>query len=442
MRTGSFFAVLRNTAGQFGAALIAVFAVNACTSTDDLIGFNDPASSIGGAVPQGGAPGSGGADGTGGASAVARVYPNLFSELLNKTEAEITQKLDADYQQLFYGDPTTESIFVPVGDDQAYVWDPRQGDVRADGFSDALLVSVELDRREEFDKLWRWADAHIIAKTGPLRGYLRWQCAVAGDACEETVLAGPHFGATTALLLAHGRWSSTDTVNYAAAAASMLEACFRVEAEAITSLGALSGLIDPERQLPRDTPYASDSASIRTAVMEPALFELWWEKTGNTQARALATNARAYLASVTHPVTGLVPDQASPDGVVAPDGDVFTASSYAFLLALALDSIWFERTDWHVHEADLLLAFFREPLASRMFATAYSTAGEPGSDVRDLLSLKAPLGASAVAATAAYRTEFVQAVWDATLDTGTSRKFGNLLYLKSLLVLSGRFRVY
>jgi hypothetical protein len=77
-----------------------------------------------------------------------------------------------------------------------------------------------------------------------------------------------------------------------------------------------------------------------------------------------------------------------------------------------------------------------------MFATSYSTAGVPGGSFGDLLSLKAPIAATSVAASVDFRTEFVAAVWNATLDTGTSRKFGNLLYLQSALVLSGRFRVY
>ena len=40
-----------------------------------------------------------------------------------------------------------------------------------------------------------------------------------------------------------------------------------------------------------------------------------------------------------------------------------------------------------------------------------------------------------------YR-EFVQAVWDLPLTTGTPRYYSGLLHLLSLQVLSGRFRVY
>src|SRR5688572_16124732 len=38
-------------------------------------------------------------------------YPNLFRDLLGKTELEITEKIDAAYQQLFAGDPGDEAIY-------------------------------------------------------------------------------------------------------------------------------------------------------------------------------------------------------------------------------------------------------------------------------------------------------------------------------------------
>lgn len=173
--------------------LTGVSAWASCSSTDDPIGFNYPehvnAAGAGGAPadpgPLGGAAGApaGAAAGDG---SIQRTYPNLFGELLGKTDDEITRKLDADFEQLFHGDPATEAIYVSVGADQAYVWDPRQMDIRSDGFANALLVSVELDRREEFDALWRFADAHLVLRTGPLRDYLRSRCDVSGDVCDET----------------------------------------------------------------------------------------------------------------------------------------------------------------------------------------------------------------------------------------------------------------
>jgi len=417
-----------------------VSAWTSCSSTDDPIGFNYPAnagasaSGVGGAAPEIG--------GSGGANDIERTYPNLFAELLGKTENEVTAKLEADFNQLFHGDAATESIYVNVGTDQAYVWDPRQMDIRSDGFANALLVAVELDHREEFDRLWRFADAHIVLRTGPLRDYLRSRCDVSGDTCDETVTAESHFAATSALWLAHGRWGSTGALSYRDEAQRLMAAVFRSEAGATTTLGTLSGFVDSTRTLPLASPYASASAQTSSAAMTAGYFGLWAEKSGDARALALAQHARAYLIGVSNAETGLMPDHPSLDGTVPAGEDVFSANSYPVPLAIALDAVWFTASDWHVAETNRLLDFFQAPLAAKSFAATYALSGEPGMPLGDLLSLQAPLSACAVAATTGARSDFVQAAWDAKLNTGTSRKFGNLLFLLSSLLLGGRLRVY
>lgn len=221
-----------------------------------------------------------------------------------------------------------------------------------------------------------------------------------------------------------------------------MSAVFRSEAGAATMLGELSGLVEPTLSLPLPTPYASTNTQTSSAVMTAAYFSLWAEKSSDARAATLAQNARAFLASVTNAKTGLMPDHPALDGTVAAGEDEFSANSYPVPFAIGLDSVWFTASSWHEAEANRLLDFFRAPLATQAYAATYSVSGAPGSPLGDVLSLQAPLSACAVAATAAFRTEFVQAAWDAQLNTGTSRKFGNLLYLLSSLLLSGRLRVY
>jgi oligosaccharide reducing-end xylanase len=433
--------------GYFVAFVACLAVWTSCSTTDDTIGFNYPTAGDSRVEPGGASSepdvGAGmAAGGAAGASASERNYPNLFGELLGKTEDEITRKLDADYAQLFHGDPATEAIYVSVDATQAYVWDPRQMDIRADGFANALLVSVELDHREEFDKLWRFADAHLVLRTGPLRDYLRSRCDVVGDTCDETVAAEPHFAATTALWLADGRWGSTGELSYRTEAERLTAAVFRQESGATTALGELSGLIDPTLTLPLSSPYASATPQTSSAAMAAAYFALWGEKSGDARARLLARNARAYLASVANADTGLMPDHPRLDGSVPAGEDVFSANSYPVPLALGVDAVWFGASSWQMTEANSLLEFFQAPLAANGFAATYTLTGEPGAPLGDVLSLQGPLSACALPATTPSRTAFVQAAWDAQLNTGTSRKFGNLLYLLSSLLLSGRLRVY
>lgn len=425
-------------------ALAALGVLTACGATDDLVGLNhlDDGLAGRGGGGSGGAPNLGGAAEDAGAAgaAIERNYPNLFVELLGKTEAEITAKLDADFEQLFYGDPDSEAIYVEVGETQAYVWDPRAMEVRADGFANALLVAVELDRRTEFDKLWRFADEHIVPRTGPLRGYVRLHCRLDGSTCEDAVAGEPQFAATTALWLADGRWGSSGAIDYGSEAARLMEATFRLGAGEQTALGELTGLVDPTVELPRAAPYAADSTT--SAAMLPAYFALWAEKSGDARAQVIAENARMFWQRIADPSTGLVPDVLSLEGVAAPGDDAFSTGCYPVPLAIALDAVWFGGSRWHAEQADRLLGFFREPLAAHSYAVSYTLSGVPGAKLSDTLSLEAPLCAAALPATVDYRREFVQAVWSSELNTGGSRKFGNLLYMMSSLLLSGRFRVY
>ncbi|HVY26168.1 MAG TPA: glycosyl hydrolase family 8 [Polyangiaceae bacterium] len=443
------------TAGRALCIVTCIGSWSSCGSTEDTIGFNYPSDA--GTSGQGGAASSdsttmdGGAGAIAGAAAAAgdasassneRTYPNLFNAVLGKTEDEITRKLDANFAQLFHGDPTTESIYVSVGPDQAYVWDPRQMDIRADGFANALLVCVELDHRDEFDRLWRFADAHLVPKTGPLRDYLRSRCDLSGGSCDATVSAESHFAATTALWLAHGRWGSGGSLNYQTEAERLMAAVFRAEPGASTALGELSGLVDAARVLPLASPYASDRNQTSSAAMAAAYFATWAEKSGDPRALELSRHARAYLANVSNASTGLVPDHAAIDGTLGTDDDVFSANSYPVPLAIAVDAVWFGASTWHVDESNRLLSFFSAPLAAKSYAVTYSLSGTAGGPLGDLLSLQAPISACAAAATTAVRADFVQAAWDAKLNTGTSRKFGNLLHMLSSLLLSGRMRVY
>ena len=49
--------------------------------------------------------------------------PERLPRWLGKTQAEIDAKINATWNQLFYGDPSTQAIYFPVGTDQAEIRD-------------------------------------------------------------------------------------------------------------------------------------------------------------------------------------------------------------------------------------------------------------------------------------------------------------------------------
>src|SRR5690242_17936875 len=84
-------------------------------------------------------------------------YPNLFHEQLGLPTAEIDQHVEDVFQQLFHGDPDSQAIYFTTPEGDAYIQDFFHGDVRTEGIGLGMLVTVELDKREEFDKLWSYA---------------------------------------------------------------------------------------------------------------------------------------------------------------------------------------------------------------------------------------------------------------------------------------------
>ena len=81
---------------------------------------------------------------------------------MGKSDAEISAKLEAAFDQLFYGDPFTERIYYTDGPDMAYLADVGSRDVRSEGISYGLMITVQMDRQQEFNALWKWAKTHMV----------------------------------------------------------------------------------------------------------------------------------------------------------------------------------------------------------------------------------------------------------------------------------------
>ena len=108
-------------------------------------------------------------------------YRNLFKEYLVKSDAESHAKINAAWDQLFYGNDDSERVYYPVGEDMAYIEDIGNSDVRTEGMSYGMMIAVQLDKKEEFDRLWKWAKTYMYQSSGPYQGYFAWHCTPEGQ---------------------------------------------------------------------------------------------------------------------------------------------------------------------------------------------------------------------------------------------------------------------
>jgi oligosaccharide reducing-end xylanase len=450
-------AVVARAASQRTATLVALtalVALAACGSTVDRLGSEplDAGVKVEAGLDDGGEDG-----GEGGADAGVMPptltpltgpseYPNLFRDLLGKTEQEITDKIDAAYQQLFAGDPGTEAIYYQLDATHAEIRDIYHGgDVRTEGIGYAMLINVELanfapdsEKKEVFDNLWRQAKV-ANAATGANSGYFVSVCDTADGDKVPCVDPFGYQQFTMALIFAHDLWGSDGAIDYEADALALLDVMLNKQEQNMGIVDDVLNTFDAETKLVFDEPNVSASGYTRPSVEMPAYYDLWAQATGDAFFREAAAAGRAYLERVAHPTTGLVPVRATFSGQPLNDWGTFAPEAYRTHLNVTLDHIWSGTAPWPTIECDRLLGFFAG-LGIDTYGGTFELDGTAVDRTRDD-SLVFANGIAAVPATLPERRAFVQAVWDMSPRVGPLRYYAGLFDLLALLTLSGRMQV-
>ena len=97
-------------------------------------------------------------------------YKNVFLEAGYK-KTDIDQKVQKAYTDLFEG---PNRIYFEVGDSMGYVSDLKNRDARTEGLSYGMMVAVQLDKKDVFDRVWRWSKKYAQHQSGPREGYFAW----------------------------------------------------------------------------------------------------------------------------------------------------------------------------------------------------------------------------------------------------------------------------
>ena len=137
-------------------------------------------------------------------------YRNLFAEC-GIPEEEINRKLEETFQTMFYGSEE-ERIYHPAGEDMGYMEDTGNHDVRTEGMSYGMMMCVQLNKKEEFDRLWKWAKTYMYLDSGWNQGYFAWSCRTDGTKnANGPAPDGEEFFAM-ALFFASKRWGDGEGI--------------------------------------------------------------------------------------------------------------------------------------------------------------------------------------------------------------------------------------
>ena len=426
-------------------------------------------------------------------------YRDLFAEQ-GHAPAETHAKIEKAFQQLFHGDGQEERVYFETGANQngplAYITDWANNDARTEGMSYGMMIAVELDKKREFDALWNWATSYMLITDpkNPSVGYFAWSMGTDGSPRSTGAAPDGEEYFTMALYFAAHRWGNgTGIYNYQAEADKILRGMrhhpvvtgtgpFRIhpedapfvppdhpwpspnnhniEREAATKgtprpafrrrLGAwtetIGPMVDEQHFMIKFVPNMQ-GATTDASYHLPAFYELW-ARWGPTEDRAFWAEAadvsRDLFSRVAAPETGLTPDRSHFDGTVANDWDgkptPFSYDSWRSASNWSVDYSW-----WHKDPREAVLSnriqkfLFSQGIGK--FADRYTLEGKPLSERHSVGMVSTTAVAGLAATDGATAKAFVDELWNTPVPSGEQRYFDGMLYLMSLMHVSGNFRI-
>ena len=381
-----------------------------------------------------------------------RRYRNLFAELGYK-QKDIDKKLKSVFESVFYG---PDKVYFEVGDSMAYISDIKNHDVRTEGMSYGLMIAVQFDRKDIFDRLWRWGKKYMQHQEGPLKGYFAWSCKTDGTRNAQGPASDGELYYVTSLIFASNRWGNSTGINYLAEAQNILDCSMQK-----IGMERVAPLINLEHQLITFTPDPFGGRFTDPSYHVPAFYEVWarWAEDGRSEFwRACARKSREYLHKSIHPVTGLNPDYNNYDGTLLGSkrviGDAFRFDSWRVPMNIALDYSWAcADRKWQQEYGNKIQNFFYSQ-GIDSFVDQYNVDGTTVTELlgaggykklRHSLGLVATTAAVSLVCTHDKSREFVDRLWNVKhvpYDDGYfDAYYDGLLRLCAFMHLSGNYRL-
>ena len=395
-------------------------------------------------------------------------YRNLFVEA-GHSEAEVEAKLQEVFNDVFKG---KNRCYFEAGKDMGYMCDIKNNDVRTEGMSYGMMIAVQFDRKDIFDRLWRWSKKYMQIQDGPMKGYFRWNCKRDGTPNAEGPASDGELYYITSLIFASNRWGNNGDINYLEEAHYIMDCIQPRESEREIKIGRdgkplenpikikqTISLIDPETQLISFVPgqkWTDPSYHI------PAFYEVWARYGEDGRAsywKECAAKSREYLHKSINPVTGLNPDYNNFDGSMLGFGRMggagFRYDSWRVPMNIALDYSWccadpawqqqYGQTIQNFLYSQGLTTFVDQYNVDGTTPTNILRAGNYPEKLRHSIGLVATSAAASLLCSHAKSYEFIDQLWDMKhkpdADGYFDAYYDGLLRLFAFMHLSGHYRV-
>lgn len=383
-----------------------------------------------------------------------RNYRNVFAEI-GKSPEEITQRLEEVVYTFFESE---DKVYFRVGEDMGYLEDTGNHDARTEGMSYGMMMCVQLDRKEDFDRIWKWSKTYMWMSEGINEGYFAWSCQTNGEKnAYGPAPDGEEFYAM-ALFFASHRWGDGEGIfNYSHEAREILRACLhkgengrpgcpmwnRENKQILFVPG--SDYTDPSYHLPHFY----------------ELFARWAYEEDRPFWKEAAKASRQYLAKACHPVSGMSAEYAEFDAApmsrpipwTEDRHDWFYSDAYRTAANIGLDYEWYGVNEGQREAAERLqywLGVKQRNNPYRIFEVdgtpveekALHPVGILATTAQSALAVEGPLSLKHPDPVKALAAEWVARLWDEPMRTGDRRYYDNCLYVFAFLALSGNYRIW
>lgn len=385
-------------------------------------------------------------------------YEDTFAAAGLSAACTSGKRLEEIWQTMFYG-PEDERIYHPVGEDMGYIEDTGNHDARTEGMSYGMMACVQLDHKEEFDRIWKWTVTYMYMEEGENAGYFAWSCQPDGTKNSMGPAPDGEEYFALALFFASHRWGDGEGIfAYSSWAKKILQACIYHGAPANKAMWNRDNhliLFVP------GCPFTDPSYHL------PHFYELFalWDEDNREFWQKAAAASREYLQRACDPVTGLCAEYAEFDGTphlrtqAEIDGgnpyrhDWFYSDAYRTAGNVSLDARWFGVDAWKKSELAAYQKFFVKHEPAPGTDKGFGIYEKDGRVIEG--QALHPVGLLATIAecslvtihsgdeeTASNGRFWLEKFWNTPLRKGERRYYDNFLYLFAFLALSGEYRIY
>ena len=410
-------------------------------------------------------------------------YRNVFVEMGYK-KSQVKAKLQEVFNDVFRG---PNKVYFEVGDTLGYISDIKNHDARTEGMSYGMMIAVQMNEKDIFDRLWRWSKKYMQHPNGVRQGYFAWSCKTDGTHNAEGAASDGELYYITALIFASNRWGNDTGINYKKEAQYILNMIQdreypREPRPGFPPMDNVQGnphmfLIHPVHKLITFTPDGFGQQFTDPSYHIPAFYEVWakWADDGRSDYwQTCAEKSREFLHKCINEKTGLNADMCQYDGseLQMPSfpgmpqrpqqsprrngSNNFRYDSWRVPMNIALDYEWSCKDgEWQRQYGEKIQNFFYSQGVDT-FVDQYRTDGTlpEGNEIlqaggfrklRHSIGLVATIAAASVMCSHDKSKAFVDALWNAKHEPFEDGYFDayydGLLRLFAFMHLSGNYRV-